>query len=1079
MGRKHKNCEVKAAEQKDEPDGADDGHPGVDMGLADDPREVGGPVVPGTGLVEAFRSIAKSAHTFPFYFFQSGPQPTAEKKALLDAREAEVLKELESNKHVLSAMQNEHFFESRSALLLVIFALRGNQSQQDIDALLEMVLDPGFDPRDLKELTGRDIMRLCDKHLPLIPLTQVTCAKTRTTKTQVAVADRPGRSKTVKQKKTTPVKVQSMGLIHMISRFLNNPVMIETLAPGQGLDPINLATDQVQRFNQTPVARRFNEFSGGKLLKTRSNGFDIRIGGFVYLNDGRIGQLLELRRTAPSAEAIFAAMRGSSRPKKKKRRRSSDADLSESGSESDDDAVEGNNDAPVSSKERRKLFPQTVGWWREYEELHQPLGVGRAKAPPKIVGTTRMFEAPVCEAVQSIVVASDLINCRGADFVCLHVPGVGLAGREVLVPYTPIAAQSTPEAMRSSHCIHVFVDVAVDAYKHNVGSTEAVYVRINSTDRAFQGRSASTYVNTLLASDVSLDDALAPLRLDAQLLNRGIYLKLEQTGEYVLVCGTVGTYPADSVQMSTACRHGGNASFMNCPTCLIGRDERMTVVDTLDEEYVRDTQKVNAVVAAITSSNESKNAQANALKFMGICLKKSAQGIFRDHVGDPIKLAYRDPDHLFCFGLLKQLTKLMIASMQSKAARAQLGQMVHAIQWPTGTPVLISSWRPAESSKEGRSSTLTMRAWVQLSLAIVAVGHLFIEENLHAHFVGLFRFYATFVLATGLTDDQCVAAKAEAERLHVEGVALAPTVYDRPNGHGFICFAQRLHLIRNASLVATGPFERRHQVASKVNHGAQVHENTVIDYQNRIDAMSHLLTGGWVGGVQARAAVLRLVDELPVLCRQFAMATLRHRPDREADTSYRPVLAGASHVEWSDNIMVGLEAWAEFMFPDETVVFRRSGIELKKLESIDQRVGKASRVGSGDDVAVQYGEGIAYSRILRLAQVQFSRGGAHDERALLFQPAWYDICMKRGKPVTHAVRQTTQLVVRTDGRETVPWLPASDLLEVVLVVHSCQPACIPREGQVVKHVGSKYEVFDGEIGFRAAMKSLRAQDLSA
>jgi hypothetical protein len=345
--------------------------------------------------------------------------------------------------------------------------------------------------------------------------------------------------------------------------------------------------------------------------------------------------------------------------------------------------------------------------------------------------------------------------------------------------------------------------------------------------------------------------------------------------------------------------------------------------------------------------------------------------------------------------------------------------------------------------------------------------------------VGLFRFYATFVLATGLTDDQCVAAKEEAERLHVEGVALAPAVYDRPNGHGFICFAQRLHLIRNASLVATGPFERRHQVASKVNHGAQVHENTVIDHQNRIDAMSHLLTGGWVGGVQARAAVRRLVDELPVLCRQFAMTTLRHRPDREADTSYRPVLAGASHVEWPDKIMVGLEAWAEFMYPNDRVVFRRPGIELKKLESIDQRVGKASRVGSGDDVAVQYGEEIAYSRILRLAQVQFSRNDAPDEHALLFQPAWYDIKVKRGgKPDTHAVRQTTQLLERTDGSATVPWLPASDILEVVLVVHSCQLACIPREGEVVRHVGPVYEVFDGEIGFRAAMKSLRAQDLS-
>jgi hypothetical protein len=177
-----------------------------------------------------------------------------------------------------------------------------------------------------------------------------------------------------------------------------------------------------------------------------------------------------------------------------------------------------------------------------------------------------MFEAPVCEAVRSIVVASDLINCRGAGFVCLHVRRVDLAGREVEVPYTPIGAQSTPEAMRSSQCIHVFVDVAVDAYKHNVGSTEAVYVRINSTDRAFQGRSASTFVNTLFASDVSVDQALAPLRLDAQLLNRGIYLKLERTGEFVLICGTIGTYP-----VRTVCRSPGQGNTEKSSSLLLLR----------------------------------------------------------------------------------------------------------------------------------------------------------------------------------------------------------------------------------------------------------------------------------------------------------------------------------------------------------------------------------------------------------------------------------------------------------------------------------------------------------------------------
>ena len=71
-------CKVQAAEQKDMPDGADDDHPEVDMGLG--PREVGGSVVPGNGLVDAFHSIANNAPAFPFHFFR--PQPTAEKKAL-------------------------------------------------------------------------------------------------------------------------------------------------------------------------------------------------------------------------------------------------------------------------------------------------------------------------------------------------------------------------------------------------------------------------------------------------------------------------------------------------------------------------------------------------------------------------------------------------------------------------------------------------------------------------------------------------------------------------------------------------------------------------------------------------------------------------------------------------------------------------------------------------------------------------------------------------------------------------------------------------------------------------------------
>ena len=81
--KKHVKCKVQAAEQKDVPDGADDGHPGVDMGLDDGPREVGGPAVPGTGLVEAFPSIALRSTSFK----AGRSQPQRKKPCSMPARQ--------------------------------------------------------------------------------------------------------------------------------------------------------------------------------------------------------------------------------------------------------------------------------------------------------------------------------------------------------------------------------------------------------------------------------------------------------------------------------------------------------------------------------------------------------------------------------------------------------------------------------------------------------------------------------------------------------------------------------------------------------------------------------------------------------------------------------------------------------------------------------------------------------------------------------------------------------------------------------------------------------------------------------
>ena len=85
IARKHVQCKVQAAEQKDMPDGADDDHPEVDMGLGDGPREVGGSVVPGNGLVDAFKALPITL--LRSTSFKAGrSQPQRKKPCLMPAR---------------------------------------------------------------------------------------------------------------------------------------------------------------------------------------------------------------------------------------------------------------------------------------------------------------------------------------------------------------------------------------------------------------------------------------------------------------------------------------------------------------------------------------------------------------------------------------------------------------------------------------------------------------------------------------------------------------------------------------------------------------------------------------------------------------------------------------------------------------------------------------------------------------------------------------------------------------------------------------------------------------------------------
>jgi hypothetical protein len=218
-----------------------------------------------------------------------------------------------------------------------------------------------------------------------------------------------------------------------------------------------------------------------------------------------------------------------------------------------------------------------------------------------------------------------------------------------------------------------------------------------------------------------------------------------------------------------------------------------------------------------------------------------------------------------------------------------------------------------------------MRAYVQLSIGIFARGELFFSDQLYQHFVHLWLFYVKYVATHGLTDSECEQAQTDAQILILEGQRIAKEVWDRPNGHGFMEFVQRLPWIRNAFLIAAGPFERRHQIASYVNTGARQIESTIVKYYTQQEGMRHLLSGGIVyENAAAPKTILNIAKQHHVA---LTGLTYKHLTQDHGDYETRfvrfqkdfglieyrgewiPSRRGMQSVVWSDDDRQGIQGW--------------------------------------------------------------------------------------------------------------------------------------------------------------------------
>jgi hypothetical protein len=320
-------------------------------------------------------------------------------------------------------------------------------------------------------------------------------------------------------------------------------------------------------------------------------------------------------------------------------------------------------------------------------------------------------------------------------------------------------------------------------------------------------------------------------------------------------------------------------------------------------------------------------------------------GIFPNVDADVNAASVVDPDHLFCYGLFKHIIQQGVASVQTLELRGELTAMVQSLVFPSGTTTLYRQWSAAGSSKFGKG-TLSMRGYEQLFMALIMCAERYFQKDLYVHMVNLWKFYTKYVAGVSLDDEMCAAAEADCKALVAEGQRCANDCWNVPNGHALISLISSLWHLRNASLGATGSFERVHAIKSAANSGGRSIEASVMKMVHGKVGFNHLLTGGTYGTHEkASRDLLELANSGHPLFNRLTLRSLRAQPPEEQKSlyfkglllkfcgAYTPAETGAQEWTWSATELKGLNLWAE----DESVQIQPKGFIVKRIFYTDPK----------------------------------------------------------------------------------------------------------------------------------------------
>ncbi len=232
--------------------------------------------------------------------------------------------------------------------------------------------------------------------------------------------------------------------------------------------------------------------------------------------------------------------------------------------------------------------------------------------------------------------------------------------------------------------IEVFID-SFAGYAFRKRSTTGVYASFSNIRSRYRSNRDNIYTLMLLPPRVSLYEALAPLRRDLHILERGLDVMLfdGQRSRSVRVWGAVSVLVADHVQACHNCNHLGNTANKNCRFCFIDKEERM-MFDTsiLSFQMTRTLPQMDAVREQM-SLEIGANTSASALRQVKTKYGVSLDPLPFGSIVDPFQLSFPCVGHALDLGLMCTLLTFLLNKLNTANHITFVGRM-KALNYPRG-----------------------------------------------------------------------------------------------------------------------------------------------------------------------------------------------------------------------------------------------------------------------------------------------------------------------------------------------------------------------------------------------------------